>query len=158
MEIVFKEKDVTSVNVKGIVNTITDFFDRYDAALLSLDVGKVNEFLKAQNASPIPDNEVGLLAIHVARARSGRLPESARTQSIEWLKERMKPTPLLDDVMCKSFYVQTGPGVVWSGRDGGVSSAGGNDLPRRCELPLDHEGKHKCTRTDGFFRFMIQWD
>lgn len=67
---------------------MTEFLQDRRAALLSLDMDKVREFMQKYGETPPADDDLLLVATHKARESMTDIPSDERKASRDWLAER----------------------------------------------------------------------
>ena len=66
---------------------VANFVRDRDAALLTLDLSKINAYMRKYGSPELPDNEVGWRAIHKARSAIVNFPADEKHKSKTWLFE-----------------------------------------------------------------------
>lgn len=62
-----------------------DFIRDRNEALLSLDLKKINAYMRKYGSVELPDNEIGWRAVHKARTAILDLPADEKQKSKDWL-------------------------------------------------------------------------
>lgn len=68
-----------------MANDFTDFIADRNAALLSLDLAKINAYLAKYGSPEMTDTVVAWMGIHKARTAVTALPDAERQKSRDWL-------------------------------------------------------------------------
>lgn len=75
-----------------------DLTEARDAALLSLDEGKIRRYMRRYRITPPADPYEFWMGVHKARAQNRSLPMTARIESVHWLVTRGHTAPGAEDV------------------------------------------------------------